>query len=114
MQEIFAERVKELRTSLGFNQSQFSKISGVSRDAIIKLEKGVKPQIAISDLFGMLSMGLDITPAPREEIKINKEKELKFFEKCINEDKELLSSFINYLKMNKEQLKSYTLSGIGG
>lgn len=114
MRQLLAERVKELRASVGLDQSKFARKVDMSRSTLIGLEKGTKVQIDIGHLFKMFSMGLDITPAPVEDIKenVNRDKELEFFERCINEDRTILSDFCNWLKMYKDELKEYTLSGI--
>lgn len=105
---ILAGRIKALRTSLGFNQSQFSRVSKIHRNAIVKLEQGAKPLIRIDDLFKMIDLGLDVTPAPVNDINgnVNRDKELGFFESCLSEDSKLLSSFYSWLIMNKGYIET--------
>lgn len=115
MKKLFAERVKALRVLLGFNQSQFSRVSKIHRNTIVRLEGGSRKQISIDNLFTLIGMGLDTTPAPVNDIKgnVNRDKASKFFERVINEDKEILSEFYNWLKTNKDYIETTCVGIIG-
>jgi DNA-binding XRE family transcriptional regulator len=49
------EKIKELRKSLELSQEKFGTLVGVSRDYVIKLEKGVRnPSKTLCILFGYI------------------------------------------------------------
>lgn len=98
----FGLMVKELRELSGLNKSQFIKATGINRMSLYRYEKGAKPHVDIDELFKIIELS--------KNIKVEKQdKNLQFFEKCINEDRQLLSKFFLWLKINRNNIKKYCI-----
>ncbi len=91
----FGLKMKELRDLAGLSKLQFSRQIELNRESSGKLERGEQRSIDIDSLFKIVKLSGNV-------VKERQNKELQFFEKCLKEDRELLSRFFLWSKINKD------------
>ena len=104
--EILGDKIKDLRQSMGLSARKFGLVMGITTRVVYNLEEGIKPQINIEDLFGLLDAGLCIdrcSPPPTDSsgiknVGVKEESSQEFVERIFNNDREALSKFCDLLR----------------
>ncbi len=102
--EILGDKIKDLRQSMGLSARKFGLVMGITTRVVYNLEEGIKPQINIEDLFGLLDAGLCLDTGPPlipggiKAVGVKEESSQEFVERILNTNPEALSKFCHLLR----------------